>query len=57
MKLDDEQESTNVGAQYQKPKLFLFTGNTPSARGTVQATTGPLYWPGDKKVYGYGVFQ
>jgi predicted metalloprotease len=39
------------GAQYQKPRLVLFTGATPTACGTGQSAMGPFYCPGDQKVY------
>jgi uncharacterized protein len=39
------------GAQYQKPRLVLFRGVTPTACGTGQAAMGPFYCPGDQKVY------
>ena len=39
------------GAQYQKPKLVLFRGATPTACGTGQSAMGPFYCPGDQKVY------
>lgn len=38
-------------AQYQKPRLVLFRGATPTACGTGQAAMGPFYCPGDQKVY------
>jgi uncharacterized protein len=40
-----------MGGQYQKPKLVLFTGATPTACGTGQTAMGPFYCPGDQKVY------
>jgi len=36
---------------YQKPKLVLFRGATPTACGTGQSAMGPFYCPGDRKVY------
>ena len=39
------------GAQYQKPRLVLFRGATPTACGTGQSAMGPFYCPGDQKVY------
>ena len=38
-------------ANYQKPKLVLFSGATATACGTGQAAMGPFYCPGDQKVY------
>lgn len=40
-----------AGSQYQKPRLVLFRGATPTACGTGQAAMGPFYCPGDQKVY------
>lgn len=39
------------GGTYQKPRLVLFRGATPTACGTGQAAMGPFYCPGDQKVY------
>jgi predicted metalloprotease len=39
------------GAQYQKPRLVLFRGATPTACGMGQSAMGPFYCPGDQKVY------
>jgi predicted metalloprotease len=39
------------GHQYPDPKLVLYTGATPSACGTGQATMGPFYCPLDQTVY------
>ena len=39
------------GRQYEKPKLVLFSGATPTACGTGQSAMGPFYCPGDHKVY------
>lgn len=40
-----------AGSQYQKPRLVLFSGATPTACGTGDAAMGPFYCPGDSKVY------
>ncbi len=40
-----------AGSQYREPKLVLFTGQTPTACGTGQTASGPVYCPGDEKVY------
>ncbi|MBX3608493.1 MAG: neutral zinc metallopeptidase [Hydrogenophaga sp.] len=39
------------GSQYQKPRLVLFRGATPTACGTGQAAMGPFYCPADRQVY------
>lgn len=39
------------GAQYERPKLVLFTGAVRSACGLAQSAVGPFYCPGDHKVY------
>jgi len=39
------------GAQYQVPRLVLFSGAVQSACGFAQAAVGPFYCPGDSKVY------
>jgi predicted metalloprotease len=39
------------GGTYAKPKLVLFSGQTPTACGTGQTATGPFYCPADQKVY------
>jgi uncharacterized protein len=39
------------GKTYQRPKLVLFSGSTPTACGSGQAAMGPFYCPGDSKVY------
>ena len=39
------------GANYPKPKLVLFSGQTPTACGTGQSASGPFYCPGDQKIY------
>lgn len=40
-----------TGNQYQRPRLVLFNGSTPTACGTGQSAAGPFYCPGDQKVY------
>jgi len=40
-----------LGGQYRKPVLVLFSGQTSTACGTGQAAMGPFYCPGDQKVY------
>ena len=39
------------GANYQSPRLVLFTGVTRTACGKGQSAMGPFYCPGDSKVY------
>ena len=39
------------GMQYEKPRLVLFEGATPTACGTGQTAMGPFYCPGDHRVY------
>lgn len=39
------------GKTYQRPKLVLFSGSTPTACGSGEAAMGPFYCPGDSKVY------
>ncbi len=46
-----EQIFREGGAQYQAPKLVLFSGATPTACGTGRAAMGPFYCPSDRKVY------
>lgn len=52
---DTEDVWTEVFAQnggtYQKPKLVLFRGATPTACGQGQTAMGPFYCPADRKVY------
>ena len=40
-----------LGGQYRKPVLVLFSGQTSTACGAGQAAMGPFYCPGDQKVY------
>jgi uncharacterized protein len=42
---------TQVGAEYQPPKLVLFNGSVDSACGFAEAAMGPFYCPRDRKVY------
>ena len=37
--------------QYEKPKMFLFTGSVETACGGASSASGPFYCPGDQKVY------
>jgi predicted metalloprotease len=39
------------GGRYQKPRLVLFRGATPTACGTGQSAMGPFYCPGDQTIY------
>jgi predicted metalloprotease len=39
------------GSTYVKPKLRIFSGQTPTACGTGQTAAGPFYCPADQKVY------
>ena len=41
----------DMGKQYEKPKLVLFSNFTPSGCGTAQSSMGPFYCPADRKVY------
>ncbi|HWN08961.1 MAG TPA: neutral zinc metallopeptidase [Pyrinomonadaceae bacterium] len=40
-----------MGREYRKPKLQLFTGRVESACGVAGAAVGPFYCPGDEKIY------
>lgn len=41
----------SMGADYQEPKLVLFSGSVQSACGFAKAAMGPFYCPADQKVY------
>jgi hypothetical protein len=40
-----------MGRQYQRPRLVLFSGAAESACGFAEAAVGPFYCPGDRKLY------
>jgi predicted metalloprotease len=40
-----------IGGQYRKPTLVLFTDQVQSACGNASAAVGPFYCPGDEKLY------
>jgi uncharacterized protein len=42
---------SQAGGSYQKPRLVLFRGSTPTACGTGQSAMGPFYCPGDQRIY------
>jgi predicted metalloprotease len=42
---------SDLGRQYEEPRLVLFAGAVESACGFAQSATGPFYCPGDHKVY------
>ena len=42
---------SQMGRQYQKPTLVLYSGRTSTACGAGEAAMGPFYCPGDQKVY------
>ncbi|HUS02246.1 MAG TPA: neutral zinc metallopeptidase [Chitinophagaceae bacterium] len=42
---------SDMGRQYQKPTLVLFSGGTQSDCGGASSQTGPFYCPADSKVY------
>ncbi|MEE1946529.1 neutral zinc metallopeptidase [Pedobacter sp. KR3-3] len=46
-----DQQFAELGAQYEYPKLRLFTGSVQSACGGATSAVGPFYCPGDHKVY------
>lgn len=39
------------GQTYVKPRLVLFSGQTPTACGTGSTAVGPFYCPGDQRIY------
>ncbi len=42
---------TQLGKQYKKPTLVLFSGQVQSACGGASAASGPFYCPADEKLY------
>ena len=42
---------SQMGSDYEEPRLELFTGSTQSACGFASAATGPFYCPGDQDIY------
>ncbi len=46
-----KQVFARAGAQYQAPKLVLYSGRTRTACGLGEAAAGPFYCPADAKVY------
>jgi uncharacterized protein len=42
---------SDMGRQYQAPRLTIFSNFTQSACGTAQSAMGPFYCPSDKRVY------
>ena len=42
---------TNMGSQYQEPKLVLFRDAVSSACGNAGSSAGPFYCPGDGQLY------
>lgn len=45
------QQFAQLGRQYEKPNLVLFSGSVNSACGFAQAAMGPFYCPADSKAY------
>lgn len=46
-----EQQFSQLGYQYQQPKLRLFDGGVQTACGGASSAVGPFYCPADSKVY------
>ncbi|MBB5635442.1 hypothetical protein HDE68_001330 [Pedobacter cryoconitis] len=46
-----DEEFSKMGKTYVHPKLYVFTGSTPSACGFAESAVGPFYCPADRKVY------
>jgi len=46
-----EEQFRQMGRQYRKPTLVLFSGQVRSACGVAGAAVGPFYCPGDEKLY------
>lgn len=42
---------TEMGSDYRKPTLVLFTSTVQSACGNASSATGPFYCPADEKIY------
>lgn len=42
---------SQMGSNYEEPRLELFTGSTHSACGAASSATGPFYCPGDQDIY------
>lgn len=46
-----EQQFQQMGHEYEKPRMVLFTGMVQSACGNASSAVGPFYCPGDHQVY------
>lgn len=44
-------EFARRGAQYQPPRLVMFSGSVQSACGSASSAVGPFYCPADRQVY------
>jgi uncharacterized protein len=42
---------SQMGSNYEEPRLELFSGSTQSACGAASSATGPFYCPGDQDIY------